>query len=257
MSRKGGGRGKKKCHQVSHRGRGGYKKCGKSVTYYLNGPLPSNNWKALITWEKCSAGYERDSLLAGVDQIRVDLKRMNLNECEWIWMSLNKFEWMWMNLNECEWIWMNVNEFEWIWVNLNEFEWIWKNLNEFEWIWVNLNEFEWIWKNLNEFEWIWMSLNNFQRLPWTDWWFSFEWFFLVLVSFEWMLAIEADCHSDELTSLVSWMWKLIFIWVSFKIIFKLIFIRNCFKIKLPFYFRQLTVIICCHVGTSLMIWFFD
>jgi hypothetical protein len=34
----GGGRGKKKCHQVSHKGRGGSKKCGKSVTYYLNGP---------------------------------------------------------------------------------------------------------------------------------------------------------------------------------------------------------------------------
>ncbi len=35
-----GGRGKKKCHQVSHGGRGGgSKKCGKSVTYYLNGLL--------------------------------------------------------------------------------------------------------------------------------------------------------------------------------------------------------------------------
>jgi hypothetical protein len=32
----GGGRGKKKCHQVSHRGRS--KNCGKCVTYYFNGP---------------------------------------------------------------------------------------------------------------------------------------------------------------------------------------------------------------------------
>ncbi len=46
----GGGRGGlEKCHQVSHGGGGGgSKKCQKSVTYYLNGPLDQVHTKLLM-----------------------------------------------------------------------------------------------------------------------------------------------------------------------------------------------------------------